>query len=122
MPLLDNDVTLGSAEQLLKQYLDATLTLARACDSPENSGSVQPLWTLFYKELSQDSACPLHITEVADAAVTRAETCFWRAASVLKEAGRRPKTTTEDGEQCDKEDGIEVFWPPLDYIEDDEGI
>lgn len=122
MPLLDNAAASGHAEQLLQPYLDATLTLARTCETPEGSGTAQPLWTLFYKELSQDFAHPLHITEVADAAVTRAEACFWRVASAFKEAGRRPRTTNEDGEQGAKEEYAEVLWPPLDYVEDDEGI
>ncbi|PSR72899.1 hypothetical protein PHLCEN_2v11266 [Hermanssonia centrifuga] len=128
MPLLgDQSGGSHSPEELLRPYLDATLSLTRTSEHPE---SALPLVTLFYEQSPREGpennsteaslmlSTPPHsryLPEVADSAARNAEVTFWRALEVLKSAGRLP------GDK-NSEEAVENFWPPLEYVngEDDE--
>ncbi len=128
MPLLgDQSGGSHSPEELLRPYLDATLSLTRTSEHPE---SALPLVTLFYEQSPREGpennsteaslmlSTPPHsryLPEVADSAARNAEGTFWRALEVLKSAGRLP------GDK-NSEEAVENFWPPLEYVngEDDE--
>jgi Rab proteins geranylgeranyltransferase component A len=137
MPLPENEVPSQSAEALLKPYLDATLSLV----SPA-SDTVQPLFTLFYLQLSGSTssetrgdsipvALPIryttsyqpHLPEIGDSAATIGESNFWEVVKALESLGRHPGHITDD-EQGEGGDGavrkVESFWPPLEYIEESE--
>lgn len=130
-----------SAEELLKPYLDAVLSLTRTENETE---SLKPLYTLFYIEnppttsstpvsLAEDPSpsssseriihtpslsAAHHITEVADLAATLAEEVFWKALGVMKGLAKTPRheDAGEGGEGV-----LEGMWPPLsvDAVEDD---
>ena len=134
--MLLNEATSHSAEELLKPYLDATLSLAANNLETTESGSspLQPLYVLFY---GQDSSTPLQpglqdlpspnaifippansgiISELADTAAANAETVFWKVVEVLKEVKRQRRTAAEGEETKDDELVIENFWPPISDI------
>lgn len=139
MPLIEEGASASTAEELLKPFLDATLTLCHPENTEEHSDApVKPLFTLFYKqhpypkqspsEAAPDSA-PLvsepldsvHLPEVADSMVTSAEATFWRAIELLKAAGCKPERKTEGAEaESPDASGIDNLWPPLDFIQDEE--
>ncbi|OSX60621.1 hypothetical protein POSPLADRAFT_1147731 [Postia placenta MAD-698-R-SB12] len=130
MPLLEE--TTRSAEELLRPYLDAALTLA--VPNPDDSAApLVPLFTMFYTQTpapsmpsSDSSRSVLRVTdslpilpEVADSATSQAEVLFWKAVELLKGAGCRPRPRKEDdGEEANEEVEIDSFWPPLDMVDD----
>ncbi|KAI0693488.1 GDP dissociation inhibitor-domain-containing protein [Cytidiella melzeri] len=128
LPLPNNQSISQTPEQLLRPYLHATLRLA----SPESSDSldvVEPLFTLFYMQhpasgpskpsssiLRAVSYAP-HLPEIADSAVTNAEGIFWDVIKSLKAVGRHP----ERNDEVDRgESDVESFWPPLEYVEEND--
>lgn len=130
MPLFEE--TTRSAEELLRPYLDAALTLA--VPNPDDSAApLVPLFTLFYTQTpapsmpsSDSSRSVLGVTdslpilpEVADSATSQAEVLFWKTVELLKGAGCRPRSRKEDdGEEANEEVEIDSFWPPLDMVDD----
>lgn len=131
MPL--PDASMQTTEELLRPYLDATLSLADTQQTDE--APIEPLFSLFYTEhpsapIAQDNAVdspssvlvtparsPV-LPELADAATSMAEKMFRKAVEVLQSAGRRPRA--EGSEVEDVEVEVESFWPPLDIVDDGE--
>lgn len=129
MPVPSDQTPGQTPEQILRPYLDATLSFA--CDP------VQSLFTLFYMQQSDGRVASLdsqtsvfhidpysrYLPEIADSAVTNAETIFWRVMKVLQENRSQPN---QDGRGNDQEQGesrsreIESLWPPLEYTEDND--
>ena len=129
MPLLDT--TSQSAEELLKPYLDAILSLTSPT-SNNHSQISKPLFTLFYLEqppttstltasaLSAEpdgrvfyvpSSIPSHhMSEIADSATTVAEELYWKSVQRLESLGKKAK-----GEEGESEGAEETkrMWPPL---------
>lgn len=120
-----------SAEQLLRPYLDATLSLTSP-QSSEPSNSHEPLFTLFYTQHANNLNSPTtsdaphlpivhsyapHLPEIADSAAINAEKTFWRVVNALKAKGIHPaRANDSQGEDGDAD--VESFWPPLEYVED----
>ena len=137
MPLLGEHSTTEPAEQLLRPYLDATLSLASyGSGSP---AEFEPLFTLFYTEHPPISTPPSdaldavpsifptssyaeYLPEIADSAATNAEAAFWRVVKALKALGRQPGRSEEEGADGDEsgEADVESMWPPLEYVEDND--
>ena len=139
MPLLNNDTPSQTAEELLRPYLDATLTLA-STGSP-SSGDLQPLFTMFYTRHpngtvpgnpeNSSSLSPIlhtkpyapHLPEIADSAATNGEAIFWDTIKALKTLDRHPgRKNGDDSGEDNIGMGREVdsFWPPLEYIEEND--
>jgi Rab proteins geranylgeranyltransferase component A len=129
--LLDHSSQPLNAEDLLRPYLDAALSLA-----PQTSeSSVQYPFTIFYKQnfppplsssvdtqpthLYPQPLDSVHLPEIADSMVGSAEATFWRAIEQLKAVGRQPQATEKEGEQ-DEIREIDSLWPPLEYVEEDQ--
>lgn len=123
-----------TAEELLKPYLDATLTLAASGNA--EAELVEPVRSLFYIQhpsLSSLSSAetqassdpiftPTHnstlLAELADSAATNAEAMFWKVVDALKEIKGNKKAPThekvdETGEKETEEKLIDSFWPPI---------
>lgn len=123
-----------TAEELLKPYLDATLTLAASGDA--EAAVVEPIHSLFYIQHAsppsqsspeiQASSDPIFLpaqnsallAESADSAATNAETVFWKVVDTLKEVKGNKKAPTDEkveeaGEKETKEKVIDSFWPPI---------
>ncbi|KAI0084188.1 GDP dissociation inhibitor-domain-containing protein [Irpex rosettiformis] len=135
MPLIDEQDTTETAEQLLRPYLNATLSLGSR--SPEMSAALEPLFTLFYTQLTPRNystpgdAEPLssiihsgsyaaYLPEIADSASINAEKMFWRAVKALKALGKYPQRSQEGEEEKAGEVEVESMWPPLEYVEDND--
>lgn len=136
MPLVDkNEHDTRTAEELLRPYLDATLSLTSLSATSERPEHARPLFALFYKQtfppppsydtesaqstLILSSPYSPYLPESADAAASDGEAMFWKAVKALKAAGRLPHRKREDGaEETDTAIDVESFWPPLDYVED----
>ncbi|EIW62323.1 FAD/NAD-P-binding domain-containing protein [Trametes versicolor FP-101664 SS1] len=134
-----------SAEELLRPYLDATLTLTAPPPTSSDPQPTTPLFTVFYIHHPAPHppapstvgagiiVSPPHtslLPEIADAATQHAEVMFWKAVETL---GRRPLVqesgstdgvedkSEESGEKEAEEDSdsgeIDSFWPPLDAAE-----
>ncbi|OCH86038.1 FAD/NAD(P)-binding domain-containing protein [Obba rivulosa] len=126
-PLLGDDEYSSSAEELMRPYLDATLSLTTSASDVAGASPAQPLFTLFYIQqlppspASTDATSTTLVTppatslisELADAATEQAEKIFWRAAELLN-ASRK----SEDAKKVE----VESFWPPLDVIEDEPNL
>ncbi|KAH8106336.1 FAD/NAD(P)-binding domain-containing protein [Cristinia sonorae] len=123
---------LQSAEEIMRPYLNATLSLASPRSEPEREAtiseplSVQPLHTVFYIEHPEPSPSsspegtgshlvyspPPNSTmmpELADSAVANAEKMFWKITKVLQEIKQKRRGVEEGG----AETVIESFWPPI---------
>ncbi|KAI0643601.1 FAD/NAD-P-binding domain-containing protein [Trametes meyenii] len=133
----------SSAEQILRPYLDAALSLTTTSSTSTDTQPAAPLFSLFYIHhpvaLSGASSGDLNIIVsppctpllpvIADTATQNAEAMFWQAVKTLGIA--RKKTDTHEasaddktGEANEKDAGedseaIDSFWPPLDAAEDD---
>ncbi len=134
MPL--SEETSRTAEELLRPYLDAALTLSKPAVESDGQLPVQLLFELFYiqrtsaKPMSSASVDipaasviivpdgPPKLAELADDATTQAENIFWKAVESLKAAGCRPRRQSPDGEEAQDESVIDSFWPPLDAVDD----
>ena len=111
-----------SAEDLLKPYLDAALTLTAPPSSPDAS-IASPLFSVFYVHTAPTSAlkltglgsgiiatppCPQLLPAIADAATENAEAMFWKAVEQLKAAGVQRSvvkgTTTKVQDEAGGED------------------
>lgn len=136
-----------SAEELLRPYLDATLTLTAPPPTSPDPQPTTPLFTVFYihhpapphppPTPSTPGAgiivAPPHtslLPEIADEATQHAEAMFWKAVETL---GRRPpvrESSSTDGVEVKSEESrekeaeedsdsgeIDSFWPPLDAAE-----
>ncbi|KAI0352785.1 FAD/NAD-P-binding domain-containing protein [Trametes cingulata] len=130
--------TSRSSEELLRPYLDATLTLTV---SPSGSPEIQPaalLFSVFYTHHpvpappASDSGVivtPSHtllLPVIADEATEQAEAMFWKAVERLgrkrppsDETASRKDTEGEDSSEKEPEESefIDSFWPPLDAAE-----
>jgi len=133
MPLLE--ATSSSAEELLRPYLDATLSLTAPASQ---DGAPSTLFTLFYIQqqppastetsaATNDASTALVVPprsplfpEVGDSAATLAESMFWEAVETLKTLGVRPRPQGGDGVDS-AEVEVDSFWPPLDSVADDTG-
>lgn len=133
LPLLHDAGQARSPEDLLRPYLDATLTPSQTTEDKTPQPN-QPLFTVFYKQhpvLStassvNEDAAPLlslpsdsiHLPEIGDLMVGSAEITFWKAIEQLKMAGRKPQRKEKEGEQEGAQD-IDSFWPPLEVVDDE---
>ncbi|KAI0676664.1 FAD/NAD(P)-binding domain-containing protein [Trametes maxima] len=132
-----------SAEQVLRPYLDAALSLTAPPSVSSDTQPAVPLFTLFYNHypaaLPQASfggpdiiiapPCTPLLPTIADVATQNAETMFWAAVKKLGTVHRKVATReasgdrkAEDANEKDTEEGpeaIDSFWPPLDAAEDD---
>ncbi|KAI0637611.1 GDP dissociation inhibitor-domain-containing protein [Trametes polyzona] len=114
-----------SSEDLLRPYLDATLTLTVPPTAPAETQPATPLFTVFYTHhpgqgmsRSADTdmgiiVAPPHtslITALADEATQNAEDMFWRAIERLGKGKRPPSETQveEHGEAKDSETDAEM--------------
>lgn len=136
MPLLEEASDERSPAELLRPFLDATLSLCQSsATEAESASSVQPLFSLFYKQHphptssnAPEDPAPLlpqtpesvHLPEVADSMVGSAEATFWCAVEQLKAAGRKPQhKAEEDGHESQGASEISSVWPPLEYVEEE---
>ncbi|KAI0751673.1 FAD/NAD-P-binding domain-containing protein [Daedaleopsis nitida] len=149
VPLTTTSPATSSAEDLLRPYLDAVLSLTVPHTAPADTVPATPLFTVFYVHHpppvpSTDQTQPPDIIiptshsqlvpSIADAGTKAAEAIFWKAVEKLKAAGVRrtaPKEETEkddgaaekdskEGEmESDAPDDVDSFWPPLDAVEDE---
>ncbi|KAI0329920.1 FAD/NAD(P)-binding domain-containing protein [Cubamyces sp. BRFM 1775] len=130
-----------SAEELLRPYLDAALTLTAPPSASSEVQPADPLFTVSYihhpvsTSVPSDSAdadsdiiitppCTPLLPVIADVATQNAEAMFWRAVRRLKGTWEPEKRDCVDGEKdeaTDKDggevDGIDSFWPPLDVAD-----
>ncbi|OJT07504.1 Rab proteins geranylgeranyltransferase component A [Trametes pubescens] len=136
-----------SAEELLRPYLDATLTLAAPLSVPSDSQPIAPIFTVFYIHHSAPPHPPPALStasseiivahphtsllpEIADAATQHAEAMFWKAVEMLgRRSPVRESGSTDEVEGKNEEGGekeaeeesdpgeIDSFWPPLDAAE-----
>lgn len=126
MPLLPTNGENKSAENLLRPYLDATLSLTTSLS--ERTEIARATLAIFYKQSSAKPPAELqdarpsciynspyspYLPEAADSAAVNGEDMFWRAVKMLKAAGRLSHGT--EGKDSD----VDSFWPPLDYVEED---
>ena len=123
------EATTQSAEELLRPYLDATLSLA-VSTSPD-SPAVEPLFSLYYIEhpprAADDHTGALIVPpgappfpEVADSVATRAEGVFWKAVDALKALGVQPRAQDEGDGESSVQAEVDAFWPPLDSLPDED--
>ena len=142
LPLLSS-ASGPSAEELLRPYLDAALTLTAPPSASSEVQPAEPLFTLFYihhpasapslsdpanadSDIIITPSCTTLLPAIADAATQNAEAMFWKAVRRLKgtrEPQKAVPTDDEKGEEVEKDggdselDGIESFWPPLDVAD-----
>ena len=137
IPLTDEVARFQTPEQLLKPYLDATLSITRPNTSSEESlSSTQTIFTLFYKQhptpthaISSDvkssplppsgTSVPMYLPEIVDSTAGTVEVAFWRAVEQLKAAGRRPQRKGDEGKDVESPGDIDGLWPPLEYVEEE---
>ena len=129
LPLLDDSIRTQSAEELLRPYLDAALSLT----SQSSGETINTLFTVYYKQHPRKPFSPLtttdiaplvsppsdaiHLPEIGDSLVPSAEATFWQAVEQLKAAGCRPQT--KEGDEVDARE-IDGMWPPLEYVDEDQ--
>ncbi|PIL36591.1 hypothetical protein GSI_00280 [Ganoderma sinense ZZ0214-1] len=133
----------SNPEELLRPYLDATLSLT--APPARETVPATPLFTVFYTHnptlrrasppesslssvIITPSPTPL-LPAIADAATGNAEAMFWKAVEQLKAAGVRRSVVKEsfgkvkeggDGPaEVEESQEVDSFWPPLDATEDD---
>ncbi|RDX39749.1 FAD/NAD(P)-binding domain-containing protein [Lentinus brumalis] len=147
LPLSSESMSSSSAEELLRPYLEATLSLTVPPSSPPDTHPATPLFSLFYihhvltpaspSSINNSSSiiitppCRPHLPLIADQATEHAETMFWKAVEQLRAAGVQRTVPTEDAEKVDGEvekaepeevsQDMDSFWPPLDALEDETG-
>ncbi|RPD62128.1 FAD/NAD(P)-binding domain-containing protein [Lentinus tigrinus ALCF2SS1-7] len=135
----------SSAEELLRPYLEAALSLTAPPSSSSVTSPATSLFSLFYihhTPAAVSSAPPSssssvivtppsrpHLPTIADEATEHAEAMFWTAVKQLKAAGVQrtvPKEEAEEGDASVEKAGtedtspdIDSFWPPLDAVEDE---
>ncbi|KAI0759704.1 FAD/NAD-P-binding domain-containing protein [Trametes elegans] len=139
LPSLDHN---RRSEELLRPYLDATLTLTAPPTTSPEAQPATPLFTVFYTQQPVPPQSPsatssnIIITPpytpllpaIADAATQNAEDMFWKAIEKLGRTRRPAEGTTtgeakgkseEAGEKVAERDPEETdsFWPPLDVGE-----
>ncbi|KAI0706927.1 FAD/NAD(P)-binding domain-containing protein [Cerioporus squamosus] len=145
LPLSPESTSSSSAEELLRPYLEAALSLTVPPSSPSGTPPATSLFSLYYihnipasvSPSSSDNSsgiiiappCRPHLPAIADEATEHAETMFWKAVEQLKAAGVQrtvPKEEVEKGgdavEKAELEESsqeIDSFWPPLDAIDDE---
>ncbi|KAI0366234.1 FAD/NAD(P)-binding domain-containing protein [Pilatotrama ljubarskyi] len=126
-----------SAEELLRPYLDATLTLTAPPSASPVMQPVTPLFSVFYAHCPTPRPFGLDIIvtpphtlllpTIADVATEQAESMFWKAVQKL---GRKRPTEESTGKKEAEDEGpessekdieesglIDSFWPPLDAAE-----
>ncbi|TCD69182.1 Rab proteins geranylgeranyltransferase component A [Steccherinum ochraceum] len=131
MPLVEP--TSRTAEELLKPYLDATLSMADAGreTSASESQPIRPSHTLFYVQHLPTPPSPSDasqslgslfvppsdetmLSELSDSAATNAETTFWKVVEKLKEIRRIKRESAEtEGDKSVEEPVVDSFWPPI---------
>ncbi|KAH9921562.1 FAD/NAD-P-binding domain-containing protein [Epithele typhae] len=138
LPLSSSSAFTSSAEELIKPYLDATLSLT-APPSADGSAAV-PLFTVFYYQHAVNDTpsssteltgvvltppCTQDLASIADSATQHAEGMFWTAVGQLKAAGvKRGKVptgrmATEEVEEEGQPEEIDALWPPLDAADEE---
>ncbi|EMD31811.1 hypothetical protein CERSUDRAFT_119383 [Gelatoporia subvermispora B] len=133
--LLHEDEKTSSAEELLKPYLNATMSLIAPSISEEGSAlPIQPIFTLFFIQNplsappASDAASTILVpppvtslvSELADAATENAEQVFWKAAQTITSARAERKPQGGEGKgETPKDIEVDSFWPPLDVIDDE---
>ncbi|KAJ2984837.1 hypothetical protein NUW54_g10361 [Trametes sanguinea] len=134
LPLIPSVPASSSAEQLLRPYLRAALTLTVPPSASAETQPAEPLFAVFYIQhpvsspLSASSEadsdiivtppCTPLLPAIADAATQNAEAMFWRAVEQLTGQGK-PEERDEKEEKGSEDDSeaIDSFWPPLDAAE-----
>ncbi|CDO78059.1 hypothetical protein BN946_scf184826.g4 [Trametes cinnabarina] len=135
LPLLPSVPASSSAEELLKPYLRAALTLTVPPSALPDTQPCEPLFTVFYihhpasapttspspetdPNIIMTPPCTRLLPAIADAATENAEAMFWIAVERLTGKGQ-PEGESEKEEKGPEGDSkvIDSFWPPLDVAE-----